>query len=77
MNKGRALDGVKVVELATFIAAPACARFLADQGADVIKVESLSGDGRDMHLWPREDLSWEWLRMSLLNLRTAIKELSQ
>ena len=45
MNKGRALDGVKVVELATFIAAPACARFLADQGADVIKVESLSGDG--------------------------------
>lgn len=45
MNQGRALDGVRVVELATFIAAPACARFLADQGADVIKVESLGGDG--------------------------------
>lgn len=41
----RALDGVKIIELATFIAAPACARFLADQGADVIKVENLAGDG--------------------------------
>ena len=34
------LEGVKVVELATFIAAPCTARFLADLGADVIKVEA-------------------------------------
>ena len=34
----RPLEGVKVVELATFIAAPCCARFLADLGAEVIKV---------------------------------------
>ena len=40
----RALSGVKVVELATFVAAPCAGRFLADQGADVIKVESLQGD---------------------------------
>jgi cinnamoyl-CoA:phenyllactate CoA-transferase len=39
-----ALDGIKVVELANFIAAPACGRFLADCGADVIKVEAPSGD---------------------------------
>ena len=38
------LKGVKVVELATFIAAPACGRFLADVGADVIKVEAPAGD---------------------------------
>ena len=38
------LDGVKVVELATFIAAPSCARILAAYGADVIKVESPKGD---------------------------------
>lgn len=38
------LEGVKVVELATFVAAPACGRFLADLGAEVIKVESLGGD---------------------------------
>ncbi len=40
----RPLEGVKVVELATFIAAPSCGRYLADLGAQVIKVESLSGD---------------------------------
>lgn len=38
------LNGVKVLELATFIAAPACGRFLADVGAEVIKVESPAGD---------------------------------
>ncbi|MBQ4370437.1 MAG: CoA transferase [Oscillospiraceae bacterium] len=41
----RALSGVKVVELATFVAAACAARFFGDQGADVIKVESLQGDG--------------------------------
>jgi len=38
------LDGVKVVELATFIAAPSCARILASYGADVIKIEAPKGD---------------------------------
>ncbi len=38
------LAGVKVIELSTFIAVPACARFLADQGADVIKIEAKGGD---------------------------------
>lgn len=40
----RALDGIKVIDLATFVAAPSAARFLADQGADVIKVEAIGGD---------------------------------
>lgn len=38
------LQGLKVVELATWIAAPGCAAIMADWGADVIKVESLAGD---------------------------------
>ena len=38
------LGDIKVVELANFIAAPACGRFLADSGAEVIKVESIGGD---------------------------------
>ncbi|WP_293516726.1 CaiB/BaiF CoA-transferase family protein [Phenylobacterium sp.] len=38
------LQGLKVVELATWIAAPGCAAVMADWGADVIKVESLGGD---------------------------------
>lgn len=40
----RPLEGVKVVELATFIAVPAAGRFLADMGADVVKIESAKGD---------------------------------
>ena len=44
MSQPLPLKGVKVVELATFIAAPCCTRFLADLGADVIKVEAPFGD---------------------------------
>lgn len=40
----RCLDGVRVVELTTGIAGPYAARFLADQGADVVKVEPPDGD---------------------------------
>lgn len=43
-NISRPLEGIKVVELATFIAGPCCARYLADLGAEVIKVESPAGD---------------------------------
>lgn len=38
------LDGVKVLELSTFVAAPGCAKVMADWGADVIKLEPISGD---------------------------------
>jgi crotonobetainyl-CoA:carnitine CoA-transferase CaiB-like acyl-CoA transferase len=38
------LAGVKVVELATFVAGPVSARLLADLGAEVIKVERPEGD---------------------------------
>jgi crotonobetainyl-CoA:carnitine CoA-transferase CaiB-like acyl-CoA transferase len=38
------LAGVRVVEIATIIAAPMAAACLADMGADVIKVEQIGGD---------------------------------
>ena len=38
------LEGLKVVELATYIAAPGAAGVMADWGAEVIKIESPAGD---------------------------------
>ncbi|MEZ5649989.1 MAG: CoA transferase [Burkholderiaceae bacterium] len=38
------LDGIKVVELSHLIAAPHCGMLLADEGADVIKVEPPQGE---------------------------------
>ena len=38
------LLGLKVIEICTTIAGPACARLLADMGADVIKIEPPEGD---------------------------------
>ena len=37
------LEGFKVIEMATYIAAPAAGGIMADWGADVIKVEPLGG----------------------------------
>lgn len=43
------LAGIRVIELANFIAGPFCGTLLADMGADVIKVEPPKGDmGRAM-----------------------------
>lgn len=39
-----ALDDVRVIDMATVVAAPGTARYLADFGADVIKVERPGGD---------------------------------
>jgi crotonobetainyl-CoA:carnitine CoA-transferase CaiB-like acyl-CoA transferase len=43
----RPLDGVRVLEVGQYISAPYCAMLLADQGADVVKIERPgSGDPR-------------------------------
>src|SRR4051795_8458393 len=47
------LAGVRVVELGLWLAAPACATVLADWGADVVKIEPLTGD-------PFRGLAWAY-----------------
>ncbi len=39
------LAGIRVLEVANWLAAPSCAALMADMGADVVKVEPLEGDG--------------------------------
>lgn len=69
-NTKKPLEGVKVVEYATFIAAATTGRFLADLGADVIKVEAAKGDplrytapteGRPSDKWSlfHENTTWD------------------
>lgn len=40
----KSLEGIRVIEFGNFIAGPFCGMLLADMGAEVIKIEPLSGD---------------------------------
>jgi len=56
------LEGVRVVELATVVAGPGAGRYLADFGAEVIKVEAPGGDPTRRMGWvgPGETDSYFW-----------------
>ncbi len=55
------LAGVRVVELATWFTAPSAACILADQGAEVVKVEAPAGDIFRHSGTAREGMSAQWV----------------
>jgi crotonobetainyl-CoA:carnitine CoA-transferase CaiB-like acyl-CoA transferase len=44
MPRKHVLDGVKVLDFSHYVAGPHCTRLLAEAGAEIIKVESFTGD---------------------------------
>ena len=62
------LSGMRVVEAASFVAAPSCALHLAQMGAEVIRIDQ-AGGGPDFRRWPLvaeggQSLFWEGVNKS-------------
>ena len=78
----RPLEGIRVIELANYVAAPIVGRFLADLGAEVIKIEGRGGDawrntaaehtGTDWEENPMFDVFNAGKKSLSLNLKTEI-----
>jgi len=68
-----ALAGLRVIDMSTVLAGPNCARYLADFGADVVKVERPGGDSLRNMAWrdPR-DGEGLWWKLVNRNKRTIV-----
>jgi len=72
LNSTSALAGLRVIDLSTVLAGPNCARYLADFGADVIKIERPDGGDSLRNMGWRDPLDGEglWWRLVNRNKRT-------
>lgn len=60
MERRQALEGIKVIDLATLFAGPLAATMLGDFGADVIKVEHPRGDPSRSHGYSKDGVGLWW-----------------
>jgi crotonobetainyl-CoA:carnitine CoA-transferase CaiB-like acyl-CoA transferase len=72
------LADLRVIDLATVLAGPGCARYLGDFGADVIKVERPGGDTLRAMGWrdPADDVTLFW-KLGGRNKRSIVLDLKQ
>lgn len=79
MEKG-IFDGLKVLDCASFIAAPAAATVLSDFGADVIKIEPGSGDPYrnlpNLPGYPQSEYNFAWM-LDARNKKSIALDLSK
>jgi 2-methylfumaryl-CoA isomerase len=65
------LNDLCVIEASSFVASPTCGLYLAQMGADVIRVDQIGG-GPDFHRWPvtatNDSLYWENLNRAKRSL---------
>ncbi|PKB14862.1 2-methylfumaryl-CoA isomerase [Novosphingobium kunmingense] len=65
------LTGLSLVEVSSFVASPTAGLYMAQFGADVIRVDQIGG-GQDFHRWPvtrqNDSLSWENLNRAKRSL---------
>ncbi len=76
----QAFEGLKVIDCASFIAAPAAATILSDFGADVIKIEPPEGDAyRELYRFPglpASERNYPW-ELDSRNKRSVALDLKQ
>ena len=77
MTPPSALAGLRVIDLSTVLAGPNCARYLADFGADVIKIERPDGGDSLRNMGWRDPADGEgiWWRLVNRNKRTIALDL--
>jgi 2-methylfumaryl-CoA isomerase len=69
------LAGLRVIDASAFIAGPSCTPYLAQIGAEVIRIDQIGG-GPDFHRWPLAggngaSLYWEGLNKSKKSVAAA------
>src|SRR5712691_792682 len=70
------LHGLRVIDMSTLIAGPAAARYLADYGADVIKIEPPTGDtARSLGMHPAGDEDSYFWKLLGRNKRSVVVDL--